>query len=701
MRKDDSLLTDFSDPAELTNEKPPSTETETIELGTLQGQQNGAIGGSHVHVRIEKEEFAKLFQALPIPVFLLDTNGLIVFLNQACTKISQDYASFLGKSFPHLFYRGPGRREVKKVMSEVLLTRRVKRVKTTLGISRRVLWVRFHFRPLRMSDQRYLLVLAEDLTSEKIKLLMNRKHQQALQEEIAQRIEAEKKIRRSESKYRLLFDKAPVGIVTLDRNNRILFANAKAGEILGLAPHNLSKRLFTSFVHEEDRGLVAEANTTATTEGLEAVPYAIRIEGGFDKVKWVQINSVNAKWDGRPATLIFMEDITKRRELENEFLKMQKLESLGLLAGGIAHDFNNILTAILGNISLGINSLKNIDRTISVLTNAQRACVRAEGLTQQLLTFSKGGVPIKKVLALNSIITESCEFAFRGSNVSCQVSIADDLYPAEVDPAQITQVINNLAINANQAMSEGGKVIVQADNIHVAESHGLPVKPGPYVRIRVIDHGRGIPDDVLPHIFDPYFTTKDLGSGLGLTSAYSIVKNHGGAITVSSQPGVGSEFSIYLPASAHKPEPAEYLDDSPVRGSGRILVMDDEEVLRTLTKDALEQLGYDVVATRNGQEALDLFTASLNSSAAFSAVILDLTVPGAMGGLEAAGEIRKVDPSARIIISSGYSNDPVMANHRKYGIDAVVPKPYTIGTLTRTLQSVVGKHRNGGTAPKE
>ena len=240
--------------------------------------------------QLKKEEFAKLFQALPIPLFLVDPNGLIVFPNRSCLKISKDCQSFLGKSFPDIIYRGPGRREVRKVIAEVLKTRRVKRVKTTIGTGKRgVLWVRFHFRPLRMSDHRYLLILAEDLTSEKIQLLLNRKYQESLKEEIDQRMKAEKAIRRSEAKYRLLFDKAPVGIITVDRENRILFANTKAGEILGLRADNLSRRQFISFVHEEDRREVSEINSGTAMNGSAAIPYVCRIVGGSGTVRWVQI----------------------------------------------------------------------------------------------------------------------------------------------------------------------------------------------------------------------------------------------------------------------------------------------------------------------------------------------------------------------------------------------------------------------------
>lgn len=692
MDRNDTPAPDFSE-SNVRQRIPAQPSTDTIDLGGLYAEEMNEIGDFDVRVRVGRDEFVKLFQALPIPLFFLDSNGHIVFLNQSCAKLSKNYKFFAGQSFPELFFQGHALQELRKIMAEVLKSRKPKRVKTTLGTGKRALWVRFHFRPLRMNFQQYLLVLVEDLTTEKAKLLLNRKYQASLQDEIEQRIRAEQAIRRSESKYRLLFDKAPVGIIFLVGESRIIFANPKAGEILGVDASKLSNLNFASFVHEEDRHLVPERSPGAIPKDMRFSPYACRIVVDPDNVKWVQINSVSAEWDGQPATLKFIEDITKKRELEDEFLKMQKLDSLGLLAGGIAHDFNNILTAILGNISAGMNSLKNLDQTVSRLAEAERACQKATGLTQQLLTFSKGGVPIKKVTALNTIIKDSCEFALRGSNVSCHTIVAEDLRPADVDSAQITQVINNLAINANQAMPGGGSITIRADNVRLSESNGLPLAPGDYIRIRVIDQGTGITDDVLPHIFDPYFTTKDTGTGLGLATVYSIVKNHDGAITVSTEPNSGSVFSVYLPASDRDPEPVSDLEDTPESGVGRILVMDDEPSVRDLLKDALEHLGYDVEATKDGKEALQRYAACLKSSDAFSVVILDLTVPGGMGGLETAAEIRKIDPSAKLIISSGYSNDPVMANHEAYGIDAVVPKPYTIGDLCRALRSVKGDDR--------
>lgn len=630
--------------------------TQTIDLSDLSAREFSDTGSFYVRVPVGKDEFAKLFQALPIPLLLLDREGVIVYLNDSCFKISRNFESFVGQSFADLFYRGSARKEIRKVIEAVFETRKVKKVKTTLGMGRRgVLWVRFHFRPLKMSGQRLLFILVEDLTSEKIQLLLNRKYQESLREEIVQRIKAEQAIRRSEWKYRHLFVKAPVGIVSLDGEGRILFANPKAGEILGLEADDLSNRLFLSFVHEDDRRKVSKMNQQIVASEVNQTPQVCRIMGQGDTVKWAQINSVNTEWDGSPATLKFIEDISKKRELEDEFLKMQKLDSLGWLAGGIAHDFNNILTAILGNLSSGVSSLEAVSQTLSYLSKAQRACVRAKGLTHQLLTFAKGGAPVKKICALDGIIRDSCEFASRGSNVSCRILISDNLHPADVDPVQISQVLNNLAMNANQAMPGGGSVSVHAENMHISQTNGLPLKPGEYVRIRVSDNGEGISDDVLPYIFDPYFTTKDVGSGLGLATAYSIVKNHGGAISVTSKPGKGSMFSVYLPASQHSPEPVLPLEDTPGPGTGRVLVMDDEEPVRDLLKDALEQFGYEVAAVKNGEEALALYAASLNTAKTFSAVILDLTVPGGMGGLEAARKIRELDASAKLIISSGQS----------------------------------------------
>ncbi len=385
----------------------------------------------------------------------------------------------------------------------------------------------------------------------------------------------------------------------------------------------------------------------------------------------------------RGVVLVFR-DITENRALEREMQRLEKLEAIGTLAGGIAHDFNNMLMGIIGNISLAKMETNSQDIVRNRLEDAERILIQAKNLAQQLLTFSKGGAPIKKVVHVGGLIKEIARFSLRGSNVGCTFEIAEELWPAEIDEGQIGQVISNIVINAQQAMPAGGMIKIKAENVEVSEMDHLPIKEGRYIRISIQDTGIGIPQGSLDKIFDPYFTTKQKGSGLGLAVAHSIIKNHDGYLGVESELGKGSRFDIYLPASvkeiAQKKEP--------VIGKGRILVMDDEELVLDVIKGMLSMLGYKVEVARDGEGAVKLYEAARAKGEPFDVVILDLTVPGGMGGKETMQRLLKIDPDVKAIVSSGYSHDPIMSNYKKYGFKAVIAKPYGINELTEVLSKV-------------
>jgi PAS domain S-box-containing protein len=388
--------------------------------------------------------------------------------------------------------------------------------------------------------------------------------------------------------------------------------------------------------------------------------------------------------------VLVLRDITARQKSEAEMLKESKLESVGLLAGGIAHDFNNILQGIIGNLSLarigGISQEKLMERLDSV----EKSAMRAKDLTQQLVMFSRGGEPIRKRLHIEAVVREAAQMAVHGSNSHCEFSIAEGLLPVDVDEGQFRQVISNLTLNAVQSMPDGGKVLVGAENKELKDGEQPGLKAGNYVRIYVRDHGTGISPADLPKIFDPYFTTKKHARGLGLASAYSVVRRHEGRITVDTRAGEGSCFSLFIPASTRKSGgPSTETLKKEFHGSGRILLMDDEKEILSLLKEMVGMMGFEAETARDGAEAISKYMEAKTSGRPFSLVIMDLTVPEGMGGKEAIRRLREMDPQVRAVVSSGYSLDPVMANYRDFGFNGVMPKPYVIAELGRVIQEVM------------
>jgi PAS domain S-box-containing protein len=486
-------------------------------------------------------------------------------------------------------------------------------------------------------------------------------------------------------------------VITTNTEGRIILMNRAAEELTGWSQEEAIGKTLTSVV-----SLVK----TKTGESGETVVENILKSGGLfgpgDQTTLLSRNGTEhiVFVGGTPifdqkniiiGVVLVFRDITESKRIEEELIKAQKLESLGVLAGGIAHDFNNLLTAILGNVTLARMYAMPGDKVSSRLEEAEKASVRAKDLTQQLLTFSKGGAPLKKAVSIADVLRDSARFALRGSNVRCEFSIPDDLWPVEIDEGQISQVIHNLIINAYQAMPDGGKITVCAENVLLGPDHdlSLTLNLGKYVSLSVEDQGHGIPQYLISKIFDPYFTTKPKGSGLGLATSYSILKNHDGAITVDSEVGNGTTFKIYLPVSSNSYPEKKAAKEKPIPGQGRVLVMDDEAILRDFVGELLELLGYDVNFACDGTEAIAAYSGAREQGQPYDCVVMDLTIPGGMGGKEAIRRLIEIDPHVRAIVSSGYSDDPVMADYRRYGFCGMVAKPYDAEALSEVLHKVI------------
>ncbi len=390
--------------------------------------------------------------------------------------------------------------------------------------------------------------------------------------------------------------------------------------------------------------------------------------------------------------VVVFRDVTETLKIQKQLLKSRKLESVGILAGGIAHDFNNILTAILGNINLALLDDKLEKETRSLLAESERASIRAKDLTVQLLTFAKGGDPVKETASMGEIIRDSADFILRGSDVTCRYDMPEDLRLAEVDKSQFSQVIQNIVLNAKQAMPTGGTVEISCENVE-SPPRNISVKQREYyIRISIKDTGIGLKEEVIDSVFDPYFTTKQEGSGLGLAITHSIIASHDGHISAESKLGEGTTFTIFLPAlKAKQPHKVTKEKEAHQIKALRILIMDDEEQIRELSEAMLSRLGHQVLLTKDGEEAIKVYEEGQSTGNPIDIVILDLTIPGGMGGKEAVQKILDLNPSAKVIVSSGYSNDPVMSEFRDYGFSAAISKPYQLKTFSRVIYELIGR----------
>ncbi len=506
-------------------------------------------------------------------------------------------------------------------------------------------------------------------------------HLQGLMLDRTQQILADQKAAQSERKFRAMMEAMSDPVYICSAEYRVEYMNPAIIKMVG-------RDATGEFCYKALYDFEKPCPWCEKGDALNGHKFETEITNPKDQRTYLVTSSLLQNDDNSVSNMIVFRDTTEKERLAKELLKIRKLESIGVLAGGIAHDFNNILAAILGNLSLALELSESGDEIYELLKESEKASLRAKTLTLQLLTFATGGDPIKKITSIEEVLRDSAIFALRDKKIRCNFSFAEKLKTVAIDNGQISQVIQNLLINASQAMPNGGLVIIEGRN---CDGHINPYtgQSKDYIEIKVKDQGIGIPRELLEQIFDPYFTTKQQGSGLGLAIAHSIIAKHDGHIKVDSEPGQGTEFSIYLPVCKESSATADAVAEPTLkRIPKRIMIMDDEKMIRTLVVRILSRKGYEVVEATDGSEAIKLYQEAGKSNKPIDLVIMDLTIPGGMGGADTIGKILELDPQARAMISSGYANDPVMANYQKYGFMAALSKPFQIRELVATMDEV-------------
>lgn len=488
-------------------------------------------------------------------------------------------------------------------------------------------------------------------------------------------------------KYTELYDFAPMGYFTLSKSGDILEINLCASQMIGKDRRHLKNSQFHFFVSDETKPVFNLFLDSIFEDTVKRACEVTLLKS--DKTEG-PIYLTGIAVEKGEFCFITMVDVSQQKKMEDGLQKIQKLQSLGILAGGIAHNFNNLLSGIFGYIDLAYESSteKQVKSYLSeVLSNIDRA----RGLTQQLLTFAKGGAPVKKLAYMQHLLKETVQFALSGSNVSCSFDISDDLMACNLDRSQIEQVIDNLVINARQSMPAGGTIQVSAQNLTFAKDEHPPLAPGDYIKISIKDFGTGISKEVLPRIFDPYFTTNTTGNGLGLTTSFSIISRHEGSIDVSSEIGKGTFLNVYLPASGNDVILDKEKSTTKYKGKGVILVMDDDEVILTMITKMLASMGHEIICKSNGRDAVDFLKDKKKTGRKIVGMILDLTIPGGMGGAEAVSEIRKFDADIPVFVASGHCEDPVMTDPKAYGFTASISKPFRLAELSEMLKNNLHK----------
>ena len=499
-------------------------------------------------------------------------------------------------------------------------------------------------------------------------------------------VESEQATAEEKERLRVTLGSIAAGVIATDTEGRVVLFNAAAAALTGLTPEHALGRSLPELVTLTPSGAMESALAGEAPNSEHLV--SLVSEDGEERPLRLLVAAIRAAEGAQVGNIVVLHDRADELRAEREHRRVERLEALGLLAGGIAHDFNNLLTTILGNISLA-----RLDATTGevdeLLSESEEGCVRAAELVRQLLTFSRSGAPIKKASSLDDLIRQTTEFSLRGTGVEPRFRFASDASPAFVDVAQMSQVISNLALNASQAMRGTGVFELSLDNAKLDASNPFGLPPGDYVRVEARDHGPGIPAEDLPHVFDPYFTTKETGTGLGLATVHSVVRQHGGHVTATSV-GDGALFTVYLPAAQTPALPEDEPSAATPGARGRplrVLLMDDEPQLRTIGARVLETFGHEVVVVADGEKAIESYRDATRADRPFDVVVLDLTIPGGLGGRATLERLLTIDPDVRAVVCSGYSGDSLVSDFADHGFVAAIAKPYSAEDLRRGVEA--------------
>lgn len=531
-----------------------------------------------------------------------------------------------------------------------------------------------------------LLAVLHELHTYQIELELQNEELRRVQEELME----------TRDQYIDLYDFAPVGYLTLSDKGIIMEANLTVADLLGEERRSLSGQPFSRFIFHQDQDIFYKLFRELIT-APDLLICDLRMRRNDSDLFWAKLECLPRAKSEKGSILIriALHDITQAKRMENEIIQAKKLEATALLVGGIAHDFNNLLSVIMGNLEVAQEDLRKGLPVADELQEAQNACLHAAELTKKFLTFSSGGEPLINSVPVEKIITDAVSLSLAGTNVDFESSFPDGLWPVAVDAGQMTQAIGNVVTNAREAMPQGGVIRIHAENVDFIPGNleVLNDREAKFVKVTIQDQGVGIPPEVLTQVFDPYFTSKNLwntkGLGLGLTVTYSILKKHGGAIDIASRQDAGTTVSLYLPASDRQVVTQEARPGKAPSVNKKILVMDDEIMLRNITRKMLENLGYEIETACNGEEAIQLYANAKQAGLPFGVVILDLTIKGGLGGTETIKRLKEIDPDLRAIVASGYSNDPVMADCRKYGFLDILHKPYQMSDLAKSVGDIV------------